>query len=222
MYKKVLIAEDIDSISITVVQTLNQLGITHIDTVKYCDDAVLRIKRALADATPYDLFICDLSFEPDHRDIKIKTGEETIKVIKSLQYDLKIIVYSIEDKSFRLKSLLESGLISGFVHKSRNSIEQLKRAIDYIQVSQELYLSPDVAHILRDTTTKEIDAFDLQIIKHLALGTSQDEMEARFKELGITPSSKSTIEKRISKLKIYFKANNPTHLVAIAKDMGIA
>jgi len=46
-------------------------------------------------------------------------------------------------------------------------------------------------------------------------------MEATFKEAGITPNSKSTIEKRLNKLKIYFKANNPAHLVAIAKDLGL-
>jgi hypothetical protein len=31
----------------------------------------------------------------------------------------------------------------------------------------------------------------------------------------------SSIEKRINKLKIYFKANNNVHLIAIAKDLGL-
>ena len=46
-------------------------------------------------------------------------------------------------------------------------------------------------------------------------------ISTQFKNAGITPNSKSTIEKRLNKLKIYFKANNPTHLVAIAKDLGL-
>jgi two-component system capsular synthesis response regulator RcsB len=46
-------------------------------------------------------------------------------------------------------------------------------------------------------------------------------MEPLFKKLNITPNSKSYIEKRVSKLKDYFKANNNIHLIAITKDLGI-
>ena len=41
-------------------------------------------------------------------------------------------------------------------------------------------------------------------------------------EFKISPYHKSTIEKRIGKLKDYFKANNTVHLISIAKDLGIA
>lgn len=222
MYQKVLIAEDIDSINIAVTQTLSQLGISHIDHVKYCDDALLKIKKSILDKVPYDLFISDLSFEPDHRVVKIKTGEAAIVEIRKLQPDLKIIVYSIEDKSFRIKSLFENQKINAFVHKGRNSIEQLKTAISHTDDSDSIYVSPNLQYIFKDATAKEIDDFDVQLIKLLASGVSQDEMEAKFKELGISPSSKSSIEKRISKLKDYFKATNTVHLIAMAKDLGIA
>lgn len=221
MFKKVLIAEDIDSINIAVKQTLSELGISQIEYVKYCDDALLRIKKARQDNLPFDLFISDLSFESDYREVKIKTGEEAIAAIRKLQPDLKIIVYSIEDKSFRIKALFEKLQINAFVHKGRNSIEQLKVAIQNVQNGAS-YLSPNLQHIFRETNTRDIDEFDVQLIKQLSLGVSQDEMEAKFKELGISPSSKSTIEKRISKLKDYFKASNTVHLIAIAKDLGIA
>ena len=221
MFKKVLIAEDIDSINIAVKQTLSELGISEIEYVKYCDDALLRIKKANQDLLPFDLFISDLSFESDHREVKIKTGEEAIDAIRKIQPDLKIIVYSIEDKSFRIKSLFEKQQINAFVHKGRNSIEQLKTAIQNVYNAAS-YISPNLQHIFRETNTRDIDEFDLQLIKQLSLGVSQDEMEAKFKELGISPSSKSSIEKRISKLKDYFKASNTVHLIAIAKDLGIA
>lgn len=221
MFKKVLIAEDIDSINIAVKQTLSELGISQIEYVKYCDDALLRIKKANQDILPFDLFISDLSFESDHREVKIKTGEEAIDAIRKIQPDLKIIVYSIEDKSFRIKSLFEKHQINAFVHKGRNSIEQLKAAIKNVY-NDASYISSNLQHIFRESNTRDIDEFDVQLIKQLSLGVSQDEMEAKFKELGISPSSKSSIEKRISKLKDYFKASNTVHLIAIAKDLGIA
>lgn len=220
MFKKVLIAEDIDSINIAVKQTLSELGISEIEYVKYCDDALLRIKKAHQDNLPFDLLISDLSFESDCREVKIKTGEEAIDAIRKIQPDLKVIIYSIEDKSFRIKSLFEKQQVNAFVHKGRNSIEQLKAAI-YNVKNDVSYLSPNLQHIFRESNTREIDEFDVQLIRQLALGISQDGMEAKFKELGISPSSKSSIEKRISKLKDYFKASNTVHLIAIAKDLGI-
>jgi hypothetical protein len=49
MFKKILIAEDLDSISITVEQALKELSITEIHHAKYCDDAFTEIKKALHD-----------------------------------------------------------------------------------------------------------------------------------------------------------------------------
>jgi hypothetical protein len=47
-----------------------------------------------------------------------------------------------------------------------------------------------------------------------------EEISREFKNTGIIPNG-SSIEKRINKLKIYFKANNNVHLIAIAKDLGL-
>lgn len=222
MFKKVLIAEDIDSINIAVIQTLNELGVTQIDHVKYCDDAILKIRKAIVDNAPYDLFISDLSFEADHREVKIKSGEESIQQIRGIQVDIKIIVYSVENKSFKIKALFEKSQINGYVLKGRDSINQLKSAIKKVYEVDDIYLSPSLEHILRDNATREIDDYDVQIIQQLAVGITQDDLEAKFKELGIMPNSKSTIEKHISKLKDHFRANNTVHLIAIAKDLGIA
>lgn len=222
MFKRVLVAEDIDSINIAVIQALNHLKVAHIDHVKYCDDALLKIKKALNSGEPYDLFITDLSFEPDHREVILTSGDEAISHIRSLQPELKIIVYSIEDKGFKIKTLLEKYKVNAYVQKGRNSITQLNEAIVQLSQSNEVYLSPTVKHVLRDKSTREIDDFDIELIKQLSVGVTQDALEQRFKELGITPNSKSAIEKRLSKLKDHFRANNTVHLIAIAKDMGIA
>ena len=220
--KRVLVAEDIDSILLAISNTLNEFGITQIDHVKYCDDALLRVKKSIIDNQPYDLFISDLSFEPDYREVKIKKGEEAIAQIRQLQPNLKIIVYSVEDKSFTIKSLLEKCKVNAYVHKGRHSMEHLKAAIAAIQSGEQVYLSPNLQYIIQDKTTREIDDYDVKIIQQLSIGVTQDELEARFKELGITPNSKSTIEKRLGKLKDHFRANNTVHLIAIAKDLGIA
>jgi transcriptional regulator len=55
----------------------------------------------------------------------------------------------------------------------------------------------------------------------LEQGHHQSEISKIFKKQSTSPSSTSTIEKRINNLKTYFKAKNTINLVAKAKDLGI-
>ncbi|OOV18631.1 response regulator transcription factor [Flavobacterium sp. LM4] len=221
MFKKVLIAEDIDAINLGIEQVLKDLNIVNFQHSKYCDEAFLKIRRAIQDNEPYNLLISDLSFKTDHREVKIANGDELIQKVRELQPDIKIIAYSVEDKSYRIKSLFDNPGIDAFVLKGLNSIEELKKAISIISTSDQKYISPEVAFALQEKNNYEIDDVDIQILKHLAGGTSQDEIIEIFKTSDIKPNSKSAIEKRLSKLKDFFKANNTVHLVSITKDMGI-
>jgi len=221
MFKKVLIVDDIDFNDIAAAQVLNELEVPEIAYSKYCDDALLKIKKAYKDNEPYELLISDLSFKVDYRENILNSGEELISAVKQLFPEIKIIVFSIEDKSYRIKSLFDKYGVNGFVMKGRNSIAELKKAVEVTYQDKQKYLSPELNYILQDKTVNEIDNYDIQLIKYLSKGVTQENMEPTFKKAGITPNSKSTIEKRINKLKIYFKANNTTHLVAIAKDLGL-
>ncbi|WP_316633527.1 response regulator [uncultured Flavobacterium sp.] len=221
MFKKVIIAEDLEDINLGIAQTLKDLDIVNFQHAKYCDDAFLKIRKAIQDNEPYDLLISDLSFKKDHREIKITSGDELIEKVRELQPNIKIIAYSVEDKSFRIKSLFDNADIDGFVLKGRNSIEDLKKAIHIISTSDQNFISFEVASALQEKNNFEIDDFDILILKHLALGTAQDDIIELLKNSGVKPNSKSAMEKRLSKLKDFFKANNTVHLVSITKDMGI-
>lgn len=221
MFHKVLVAEDLDSISMTVVQALQELSVVEIHHAKYCDDAFLKIKKALHDEEPFDLVISDLSFKPDHRENRLSTGEELIDAVKKLQPNIKTIVFSIEDKSFRIKSLFNNSGINAYVSKGRNSIPQLKNAVQNIFNSDEKIISSELSHLLRDKSILEIEAYDISLLKLLSKGLILDEIALEFKNSGIAPNGSSSIEKRINKLKIYFKASNNVHLIGIAKDLGL-
>ena len=221
MFKKVLIAEDLDIISITVVQAIEALSIEVIQHSTYCDDAFLKIKKALQDNEPYDLLISDLSFKTDHRENKLTCGEELIEAVKKIQPDIKTIVFSIEDKSYRIKSLFNNLGINAYVSKGRNSIPELKNAVESIFKTDEKSISSGLTYTLNDKSLHEIEAYDISLLKLLSNGCILDEISVEFKNTGIIPNGSSSIEKRINKLKIYFKANNNVHLIAIAKDFGL-
>lgn len=221
MFKKVLVAEDFDSISITVGQALEELSVSEIHHAKYCDDALLKIKRALQDNRPYDLLISDLSFKIDHRQNILNSGDELIASAKKIQPEIKTIVFSIEDKSFRIKSLFTTLEINAFVSKGRNSIPELKKAITGVFNNQQQTPSAEVSQALRDKSLIEIETYDIQILKLLSKGYILEQIASEFRGLGISPNGNSSLEKRINKLKTYFKASNNVHLIAIAKDLGL-
>ena len=221
MFKKVLVAEDLDSISIAVVQVLEELQVPVIHHVKYCDEGLLKVKKALADNEPYDLLITDLSFKSDHRKVDLTCGDELIEAINKVQPKLKKIVFSIEDKSYRIKTLFNDLGINAYVSKGRNSIQELRNAIESTFNNEEKILSSDLSFNFNDKALIEIESYDISILQLLSKGYILESISKEFKDLSITPNGTSSIEKRINKLKIYFKANNNVHLIATAKDFGL-
>jgi DNA-binding NarL/FixJ family response regulator len=220
MFKKVLVVEDIDAINIGITSTLKDHFSFDIKVARYCDKAFLMVKKALQLNLPFDLLITDLSFSEDHVKTIIKTGEDLITMVKSIQPDIQVLIYSIEDRPFKIQQFIDRLDANGYVLKGRNSSRELVDAIYEIR-NQKRYISPQIEYSLKKMPALEIDDYDLELIKELANGNSQHEICGLFEARGRNPSSLSSIEKRINKLKDYFMAKNTPHVVAIAKDMGL-
>lgn len=221
MFTKVLIADDIDFNDLGAAQVLKELNVEEVQYAKYCDEALLKIKKAAQDNQPFQLLISDLSYKADCNINQLNSGEELIQAVRAIYPEIKIIIFSIEDRTHRIKMLFDELNINGYVLKGRNTMYELKIAISKAYNNQSENISANLLHLLQDKTTSEINNYDILLIKNLSEGISQESMETVLKDEGITPNSKSSIEKHINKLKIYFKANNTVHLVAIAKDLGI-
>ncbi len=220
MFTKVLVSEDMEDINKGVSTVLNDIGIPVIHQVQYCDDAYLKIKKAILDHEPYQLLITDLSFKSDHREQKFPSGEELIKVIKQQYPSIKIIVYSVEDRLQKVRTLMNDYHVDAYVCKSRRGLMELSKAITAV-CNNDSYLSPEVANALSSKNDLDIDPYDIELVKQLSFGQSQEEISLYFKNNNISPSSLSSLEKRLNKLRIQFKANNAIHLVAIVKDLGL-
>ena len=220
MFQKVLVAEDIDSISYAVGSVLEEMEIQEIVHAQYCDKAWLLAKKASNEKQPFDLLICDLSFKEDHRDEKIKSGKELISILKSEYPDLKVLVNSIEDHPQIVKELWESGNIDAYVFKDRSGLKELKIALDRIDKG-ETYLSPSIQNIINQSNLLVLSDFEINIVKFLANGLTQNQIEQELKTQNIKPSSKSAIEKKLKELREEFNANTNPHLVSIMKDLQL-
>jgi DNA-binding NarL/FixJ family response regulator len=220
MFTKVLISEDMEDINKGVYTSLCELGIIDIHQAQYCDDAYLKIKKAILDESPFQLLITDLSFKADYREQRFPSGEALIKILKKEYPSLKIIVYSVEDRLQKVRTLMTEHHVDAYVCKSRRGLSELSKAIINV-LEDKVYLSPEVSQAFNTNYDLEIDDYDIMLLEHLSKGLSQEDISAHFKTSNISPSSLSAIEKRLNKLRIEFKANNAIHLVANVKDLGL-
>ncbi|GHC48088.1 DNA-binding response regulator [Ulvibacter litoralis] len=220
MFQKVLISDDLGSINQGVHNCLQSLGIKNIVQTQYCDDAYLQLKKAEKEQEPFDLLITDLSFKTDHREQKFPSGAHLVEQLKKEHPSFKIIVYSVEDRLQKVRSLLQDHHLDAYVCKGRNGLAELTQAITAVHTDQQ-FTSPQVANATQANVKLEIDEYDIELLKRLANGHSQEEISQQLKDAHITPSSLSSIEKRLNRLRIHFKANNAIHLIAIVKDIGL-
>lgn len=223
MFQKVLIAEEFDIIYSGLKATLEEIQInsTAIEHVSYCDEALMKLKKGVLDNSTYDLLICDLFFLADHKSQEIPSGKELIKRVRKEFPTLKIIVFSNEDKPFIIQDLYKNFKINAYVWKKGNGQKELKKAIRHVYYKDNFYLSEELSGAIHPKNEIKISEFDILLIECLSKGFSQEEISIELKEKGISPSSTSAIEKRLKFLKEDFNANNPAHLVALAKDLGV-
>jgi two-component system capsular synthesis response regulator RcsB len=167
------------------------------------------------------LLISDLSFKNKYGNEKTPSGEALIHAVKKIQPELKVLVFSIEDQHQRIKNLVESEEINGYVLKGRNSIPELKNAIERIYANDTVYLNPAIANLITEKPLLEIENYDIELLKSLSKGLCPIEIGQLFKNTEITPCGSNSIEKRIEKLLLFFRANNNTHLISITKDLGL-
>lgn len=220
MFKKVLIAEDHESINISVQKTLEDLVIPNIDYVFYCDDAIGKIQKALREEHPYDLLITDLYYEEDHHEQNLKDGKELIKKAKEIQPDLKIIVFSAEHKTGIIENLFSDYQINGYVRKARNDSKDLKKSITSVYIGEE-YLSFDLKQDMKKFNSYEFSTFDITLVSLLSKGVLQKNIPIHLEDRNIKPASLSSVEKRLNSLKEDLQINSNEQLVAFCKDIGI-
>lgn len=215
MFKKIIIAEDHDTNHSGIVKAFKHSN-PIIETVKYCDDALPKLKASVQMNEPFEVLITDLQFNEDgYRDRELTSGEDLIVAAREIIPDIKIIVFSVEKGVARILNLRENLQIDAFVEKVRHATEHIKRALNAVS-NDSFYCTPVMKQLLGSAKEIiELEKKDIEILKLLSLGNKQREIAAHLN------CSKSTVEKQLNKLKLFFDANNPVHMISIAKDWGI-
>ncbi|MCZ4245264.1 response regulator [Pedobacter punctiformis] len=213
MFKNVLIVEDHEMANLSLRSVLSNLGITIADTdyVFQCDSALTRVQKALRDGKPYELMITDLSFDDDYTQQKISDGKELIKAVKNVQPDIKVLVFSSENRALIANALFKELNIDAYVPKARHDAKDLKSAIETIYKNKK-YVSSNLRQ--KEENIHHFTEYDKMIVSLLSSGKSQKEMPDLLRENKMEPSSLSAIEKRINLIKTTLNISNNPQLIA--------
>ena len=220
IYSKIFVAEDLDSNNLGMVATLEKMGIATIEQSQFCDNALLKIKKAIIDFEPFEVLISDLCFNTAHGKKNISSGQELISEVKKIQPNIKVIVFSVEDKQSIIESLMEDQQIDAYVCKGLNGLKELKNAIEALSKNKK-YSCPVATASLQQKNILELDIYEQKLLELLANGYKQSEISELFKKKLITPNSVRSIETSISKLKDSFNASTTPQLVYMASSLGL-
>lgn len=219
MFKKVLIAEDYETYNLGVIKTLEELQIHDFGFANYCDDALAKIQKSVFEKNPYDLLITDLSFEEDYREQNLKSGRQLILATRELYPDLRIIVFSIENKPKSIEDLFKKYNVNAFVSKGRNDAKELKKAI--CTTFEKGYYLPDEIKFSIKKNSIEFSDYDITLISMLSKGLKQQEIEEYLKVNDIKPYGRSSLEKKLNDLRETLNAKNNVEMIVKCKDLGI-
>lgn len=213
MFKNILIAEDHEMANLSLRSVLSNLDIpiSNKDYVFQCDDALTRIEIALRNAEPYELLITDLSFDEDYPKQNITGGRELIKAAKELQPDLKVLVFSIENRTAIANQLFKELNIDAYVPKARHDAKDLKLAIETIYQNKK-YISANLRQ--KEENVHHFTDYDKMIVSLLSSGKTQKEMPDLLKQKNMEPSGLSSIEKRLNLIKTSLNISNNGQLIA--------
>jgi len=220
MISKVIIAEDHESANFSVEKAIEDFKVKQHDYVFYCDDAFNKIQLASQKGEPYDLLITDLLFDADGTPQKIGNGYDLIRSVRVIQPGIMILVFTGEDRAVNINKLYKQYEVDGYVRKARHDIKELRRAFEALSRG-ETYYPHAVLQLMRQASSYNFKDFDVTIIRLLAQGYRQKEIEAYLKENKIEPCSLSSIEKRLKEIRNEFGFSNNEQLMLFCRDKGI-
>ncbi|HKG06336.1 MAG TPA: response regulator [Pedobacter sp.] len=218
MFEKVLVAEDHEMMNQSLRRTLEDLQIPAPDHAYYCDITLSKLKKALQIGQPYDLLVTDLYFEVDGSTESLPDGIELIRAAKEQQSDLKILVFSAESRPAIIRSLFDELGIDGYVRKARNDAQQLKAALELITQRRRYYPSEFRAP---NTHMHNFTDYDKTIIRLIFEGMPQKDIPTYLTIHKITPTSLSSVEKRLNQIKTSMGFSNNEQLAVYCREMGL-
>lgn len=218
MFLRALIAEDSQGYNLATRVTLDELNIPR--EFRYnCDDAMLALRKGASAGEPFDLLITDLGFEKEKGAAPfLKDGKSLMMAARELYPELKILVFSVENRPHFIQALFSDLGINGFVSKGLSDVDKLKEAIKAIWKNGE-YRPIELRQVNKQGGNFQPTEFD-KVLLNLLQSHTQKNIPFTLKAMNVKPCSLSSVEKRISFLKERLGCPHTPQLLLLCKERG--
>lgn len=217
--RRALVIDSIDFVFWGLQQSLNKVFSIDFEYASSLETAISILQKCSKSQSNFDLLILDLKFEKrfSHQNLDFHTE---IMQLRKHAPNIRIVGYSADRRPYALLNFIHEPALDGCVLKGQNGVQEMIKAIQNLGRS-EPYNSPEISQILSETPPYIPDNYDKSILIELTKGNSQKEISLLFSKTGISPSSLSSIEKRLNLIKDRLKALNNVHLISRAHELGI-
>ena len=218
-FTKILVAEDIDNSNKGVVAALNDIGVKDVHQSQTCDGAFLKVLQALQKQNPFQLLISDLSFITGGIVPKIANGQELITKVKTIQPDIKTIVFTGTNKQGIINELYNNLQVDAYVCKGLYGLQELHKAMQAVAKGKR-YTCPIAKGTLQQNIV-QLNTYEKQLLQLVAQGYKHKGISAYFKAQNIKPNSERSIEDHLSKLRDHFNATTTAQLIYLTQNLGL-
>ncbi|RSK42146.1 DNA-binding response regulator [Mangrovimonas spongiae] len=187
-----------------------------IDIANNCDESLHYMQQALEFNKPYDLMFMDISLPPSS-DGKFTSGEDLAKHARKIMPNVKIIILTMFNESYRIHNIVKSIDPEGLLIKSDLTSSELSSAFQAALKNPPFY-SGTVNNLIRKTISSDIEIDDVnrKILHLLSQGVKTKSLKDHIN------LSMSAIEKRKKHLKELFfvEDGNDETLLKEARKKG--
>ena len=169
-----------------------------IDIANNCDQALMRINKAVDSKAPYNMLLLDLSI-PASKDGSFTSGEDLAVYARKKLPHAKVVILTMFNEPYRIHSIIDNINPEGFLIKSDLTSSELSIAFQAVLNNPPFY-SDTVNSIIKKTIKSNIviDEKNRKILNLLSQGIKTKNLVGHLK------LSLSAIEKRKKQLKLLF------------------
>jgi two-component system capsular synthesis response regulator RcsB len=219
-FENILIVEDQDIANLSLRITLENLQLPRPLHSYHTGHAISLLTKAVSEQCPYDLLVTDLYFEDEGTAKQLPDGMELIRKAKTLQPELKVLVFSAESKIVMIRRLYEELGIDGYVRKARGDSKDLKDALEQLAQNRRYY-PREYRSLAAQQNKHDFTDHDKAIVRLLNEGYSQKEIADWLELNGMPPFGLSSVEKRLKLMKTAMNFSKNQQLIGFCKDLGM-
>ncbi len=221
---KVLIVDDVDSISISiemiVQETLTNRFVYNILIARSYQECMSKFVAAQEEGYPVDLVIMDLNLKGGSETFFYHDGELLLIDLKKINPDLKSIVYSQYDDPHLIRKVIDSTGADAYIVKGANSISDVKKAMHEIFLYGEKYFPENL--LPREDPGMKLTDNQRLLISLMKQGYSIMGMSKILsKDPSFEGASVRTLQRKIKEIRTMYQIDKNEDLIPALRKLGV-